>query len=458
MTEQVITIRSADFINPPYISCPACERPEFGVLMVVRGGYVRRCRNCLYDERFPLPPLDKKILLLDQFAISNLMKVLHPEYRERVRRRRGEEERFWLELFERLDRLVKLQALVCPSTQAHWEESLPAPYYDALRRMYEHLAADVRFEDRRLIKHYQVLDAFIRWLELAHPEFPPSELQALRQQRREESEKREGLRGPVDQWMGRLQIQARLGTEDEWIDDLRRERTRLHAKLEGLVDRWKREKDKRFEDHYRSELDAYGASEIERYLGASTALAHMWQGTREFDPEAFEDALHSEARLLIGMLEAHLHERDVPADRVWSLTLDFLTSDALHQLPFLRIACGMFAAIAVEAARQQAPKPDRGMVTDINTISSVLPYSDAAFVDDRCRRLLEAARTPAALDYEAAVFSTATRDELLAWLDELEGSVDPAHVELVREVYGDAWLEPYTTIFESQDESAGEGG
>ncbi len=37
------------------------------------------------DERFALPPIKKKVLYLDQFVVSNLMKVLHPGERERMR-------------------------------------------------------------------------------------------------------------------------------------------------------------------------------------------------------------------------------------------------------------------------------------------------------------------------------------------------------------------------------------
>lgn len=115
--------------------------------MITGSGYVRRCRACMKDQRFDLPALDKKLLYLDQFAISKLMKVLHPDHRERVARRGEEEERFWHDLFGRIDRLVKLQMLVCPSSPTHWEESFPARDYEALRRILQ--VAGARFPASR---------------------------------------------------------------------------------------------------------------------------------------------------------------------------------------------------------------------------------------------------------------------------------------------------------------------
>src|SRR4051794_11737159 len=113
-----------DWITPPYRTCPACGADEFGVLMMADHRYFRRCRACMTDESFALPPLEKKVLYLDQFAISNLMKVIHPDHRERVAERDADDAGFWIDLFARLDRLVKLNLLACPSSLTHWEESV----------------------------------------------------------------------------------------------------------------------------------------------------------------------------------------------------------------------------------------------------------------------------------------------------------------------------------------------
>jgi len=136
MSENSFVLDPRAWINPPYHACPFCAvRDSYAVLMIAGRGYVRRCRECMKDETFPLPPAPKKLLYLDQFVISKLMFVLHPEHRERLLNQDGNEAAFWVALFGRLDRLVKLQLLACPDSTAHWEESLPTPFYvDCARR------------------------------------------------------------------------------------------------------------------------------------------------------------------------------------------------------------------------------------------------------------------------------------------------------------------------------------
>lgn len=73
-----VRIDSRTFIRPPFTECPKCHAQELGVLMVCEQHYVRRCRSCLTPVSIPLPTLRKRIVYLDQFAISNMMKRLNP--------------------------------------------------------------------------------------------------------------------------------------------------------------------------------------------------------------------------------------------------------------------------------------------------------------------------------------------------------------------------------------------
>ena len=117
--------------------------------MICSHHYCRRCRHCFWPPvtepgaaHFPLPKLDKKIIYLDQFAISNMMKALNPRTRAH---QQGKVDGWWLALFERLDSLCKLQFIVCPSSAIQTEESLVTPYHGALERMYEQLSGGIKF-------------------------------------------------------------------------------------------------------------------------------------------------------------------------------------------------------------------------------------------------------------------------------------------------------------------------
>src|SRR3989304_2807951 len=101
-----IVIDPRDFIAGPFRNCPKCGGNEFGVLLVNGRQYIRRCRDrkCWYTETIGLPEIKKKVIYIDQFAISNMMKVLNPAVK-------GHElaatDPFWRELFELLDVICK---------------------------------------------------------------------------------------------------------------------------------------------------------------------------------------------------------------------------------------------------------------------------------------------------------------------------------------------------------------
>jgi hypothetical protein len=429
MSEQSFVFDPRVFITSPFTTCPYCGEEEYGLLMVVRHGYVKRCRACMKDERFRLPKLEKKVLYLDQFAISMLMKVLHPEHRQRVERRGAEEERYWRELFDRLERLIKLQVLICPRSDAHCEESLLGSQHEELRRIYEHLSGDVRFEEPGLVKDGQILRAFEAW---------------LGQRNRGPVPRRHVLSGNIDGWTDKLQIEARLGDDREFVEEFRRARSERHQGLSRAVEVWRAGERLGFETYFQQEVAAYGEGVLRTYGLRLQEFAQVIEGRRAPD----EDFLFPpRAQILIMQMKEKLREQGVEYEEEGSKLREFFASEAMAEVPFLRIAAGMFAAYAVKASLHQAPAADQGMVTDINFVSSYLPYCDALFIDNGAAQLLAEADAELGLGHEAKVFSTRTRGELLEWLAELDEAVTEAHLKLVEQVYGPDWLRPYREIF-----------
>ena len=135
MAEGVKTIRidPRDFIGGPYEDCPKCGQHEFGVLNIHDNSYTRRCRSrsCWHTLTFGLPALKKKVIYLDQFVFSNIMKMLSAETRGHER---AEAEPLWRELFESLDVLCRMQLVICPDSTEHHAESLISPFYEELAK------------------------------------------------------------------------------------------------------------------------------------------------------------------------------------------------------------------------------------------------------------------------------------------------------------------------------------
>ena len=66
-----------------------------------------------------------------------MMKFLNPATKSH---RKVKGDIFWGKLFEQLHTLCKLQLIICPDSDMHETESLLAPYYESLKRIYELLS------------------------------------------------------------------------------------------------------------------------------------------------------------------------------------------------------------------------------------------------------------------------------------------------------------------------------
>src|SRR5688572_4033709 len=120
-------------IRPPFVRCPKCAEETFGVLMIQGRSYFRRCRACSFSQMFRLPSVEKRVIYLDQFALSNIMKALNPDTEAH---KKGMDS-FWLTLFKKLDRLCKLQLVVCPNSSVHEKESRVSNHFEAIKRINE---------------------------------------------------------------------------------------------------------------------------------------------------------------------------------------------------------------------------------------------------------------------------------------------------------------------------------
>jgi hypothetical protein len=324
-TSNKIAIDGRSFMTGPLGQSPFCGTDEFGLLMVTRRGYRKRCRRCFESEAYPLPALDRKVVYLDQFVISQMMKALHPGHRDRLR---PNDERYFLELFDELDRLVKLQVLACPSSHFHWEESFLAPhFYDDLRRTYGHLSADIEFADPA-VKNEQRYEAFGVWLgEEPRP-----------------SSGRPGLAGDTSAWMITIRIDTRLDPEADHADDVRLLRDHGRGGIGEQFDAWRSGPRRSFADYYEEQVAAYGRGEIRHHLERLAKLAELLDGGHPLD---LDIVVATNTQVVIQQLKRRLELHGVPSEEHYSALEQFYASEQARAMPFLRISCGILAAFAV---------------------------------------------------------------------------------------------------------------
>jgi len=415
------------FISKPYRQCPKCRRQaSFGVLMIQPHDYRRRCRECWHSETFPLPQLRKKVLYLDQFAISNMMKALNPN----AKPQKGEADDLWRELFRTVDRLCKLQLLVCPDSEFHWKESLVSPFLGPLKRMYELLSGGVTLHRRHAIELSQIYKHVQRWATGRESQAWEFDLRAV-------------ANGEVDGWWDRLMITTNWGSiTDQWADEFRRSRDTVHEGMVEVFQRWRQER-RDFWDWFREEARSYRAV-LEVYTRYYQRLQDVSSGTV---PPSLVGILPPPAVATVTTIHNALTKAGIAQAELWPRTVEYLTSDAVERLPFNRISAMLTAAIARKAAAGQRRPPTRGIVNDIGLISAYLPYLDSMFIDKECHGYLMEQPLRDELTYDCRVFSLNTTDELLSYLRDIEAAASSEHLATVKEVYGDDWATPYESLY-----------
>jgi hypothetical protein len=146
----------AGLVRDPF-TCPKCGKEKtFGLLAIYARHCVRRCTDSSFDESLHLPEIKKRIIYLDQFVISNMMKELEPA--------NTNAHPFYRPLFEKLDRLSKLQLIVCPESPIQDYESAVDPRYEKFRAVFRLLSHGISFHDATMILHAQIMRAFRCWL------------------------------------------------------------------------------------------------------------------------------------------------------------------------------------------------------------------------------------------------------------------------------------------------------
>ncbi len=436
--DETFRISMRDFINGPYIKCPKCGKMSFGILGIYDHQYSRRCRDCYYPHPsknessvvVQLPSLNKKVIYLDQLCISEITKFLNPLTKAH---QAGKVDHFWGVLFGKLDELVKLQLIVCPDSDFHKHESLLAPFYDGLKRIYEHLSGGVSFYDYETIQRFQILRQLRKWLK-------EEDIRELNVHTITE--------GNINAWQDRIYFSMQGYQSQDLIDEIRSNREKVADGIEKIFNRWQMEKNKDFSYWYSEERDAHArllASQHVQYMKNFLSAAF---GLIPFHVGHF---LHDMASTLFFEIKECLQKSGIIEDQLSEKLQEFLLSEDFKNAPHIVISSMLHAAMARRAALGRKRFPTRGYMTDVHIISTLLPYCDAMFIDNESRSLLcEEPLNVEVARYKTRLFSISNRDECLHFLDEIKFQASEDHCRAIREVYGDDWPKPYWEIFQGK--------
>lgn len=410
------------FIKAPYRPCPACGADSFGVFSVGRQSYERKCRACGQTAEFGLPPVRKKLVYLDQFAVSNILKAEKPELRQN-----RPIDPFWTDTAERLFRLGGMQLIACPPSIVHMRESIVDDrIFQGVQKVYNYLAFGSRLLNYHHVRALQTAKGFRAFLAESEESVatPASDI----------------VRGH-DGWHDRWEVLPLVPDDTEAAEFFRKHRQEGSVDLNKLFAEWGEEKSVTFEERYEKESRAAGPTfenHIRQLIRSHPLLFHQIALTHgEIPPGIPFDVLSPDMRLFLHAVFGVIGEASLPLDEGPRRLQQFLRSEAAARLPQNHITGLMYAALG-ELAKQGRKKPlSPGMADDIRVISTYLPYFDAMFVDDECRRLLTSKNVAPRMPYSAKVFSTSNRSDFMAYLDGIGAEASAEHEQAVQEVYGD---------------------
>ncbi|MDD4027120.1 MAG: hypothetical protein PHO75_02930 [Candidatus Shapirobacteria bacterium] len=415
------------FVSPPYIKCPKCGGNEYGVLMINSKDYRRRCNGCMYSESYKLPALSKKIVYIDQNALSNMMKSINPETEAY---KKGNLDPFFKSLFELLDRLNKYQLIICPDSINHYNESVSSQFYKSLRRVYEQLSHGTSFEFPETIKRFQIHNNFLEWLgENPQP-----------------ITKDNVIHGSLNEWQDRLIVSVDMGSQTEDAVGNNDYKNRLHENMISVFERWKTEKNRNFNDWYEEERNAIGPAILRTYV----------EGFLKYSQEGYNEStlnfMTSFVSVLFTELKSVLIKRGYNDDDALLKIREYLNSDYFKETSYLKISSMLYASIAKSAANGRKNPPSPGMDNDIEVISSYSNYCDAMFLDKECHSYLNQQPLKKELGLSDKTFSVNNKEDFLKYLQSILDDCPKEHLKLIDEVYGNDWGEPFIEMFEKINE------
>lgn len=378
--------------------CPRCHASKtFRPKGVVGQYWINRCSQCRYSKDWPLPKITKKIVYLDQFVISNFVKVKHP---------------FWIELHKKLSSLVALQVIVCPYSEVHKDESLLSKELrDRLKEMYRSFGGDDRLRRIHDIRQDQLLRSIRTWLGV--PESDKDKTRAAW---------RDAFDSDPHTWTGDLQIYAEFPVHEPWVDDLRERKDGTHEDLKSVCEFWKSHP-ATFDQDVAEEVRGFARQSIEVYR----SFAHG-----SFNPRN-PPSVHPGVTLIHWLAVEVKNARPEELDPV-SVVQQFFDSAGARQTPFLEISSSLWAKIAQYVRQPKGSRlPDDGDSFDINAISMFAPYCDAMFIEKEFEEMWRQLKLNE--KYSVRLFSMRTKDEFASYLDDILKSISDAHLEGLTLVY-----------------------
>lgn len=402
------------FERAPFHNCPACRaKATFGILGAGGDSVRRRCTACRYSHNEILPVPDKKVIYLDQLAISGIFKV-----KSGIRRTDNRNFETWERIERAVDRVSILQRAIFPQSSIHRDETVVwRQHGNELTIAHEMLGGETKFKDHHDIELDQVLKFAQAHIAKTQPQvsFYVDDI----------------LEGHRNSWLPDLHITADM----DWSAIATEIRARVDStavEWDQLYNSWK-EKKPTFEQVLANELNSLRAARV----GAVDSIRAKLDAAIDAG-NAYEavNVSHYPVMREIRELKRMFSASGVPYDQLGNAVTTFWDWEGNKAMPVHRISAYLFAAIARKLATGQKRLPTRGMSNDIIAISTYGPYVDAMFLDSECATFLSEEPLKSEIGITAHIFSPNSAKEFLEYLTALADSTPGEIRDKAIEIYG----------------------
>jgi hypothetical protein len=237
-------------------------------------------------------------------------------------------------------------------------------------------------------------------------------------------------------WFDRIRVSVKPLIVDGQLDALRLWRQKTHDGISDVFQNvWKLQPDRPWQYWRDREANGWRNGFLAAYEQELRKFQDIRAGVRQ--PQSPDDFLPAPIIGLFTEVFARFINKTGSRDEAEKSMKEFFMSDAIYNLPFLQIESALYATTAKKAL-SQVKLPTQGFSVDVNAMGCLLPYCDAMFMDREIAGLWKDIQSSPArrLSYDTKVFSKASKDEFLSYLEELDQSVPAEQRSYSEEVVG----------------------
>jgi len=391
----------------PFLQCPKCNSRAFGVLNVGGVHYVRRCNDCDFSQTFKLPKPIKKLVYIDQYAISFDVKA-----------KVGRAHKKWPDVKRALEQALYMEAIACPYSEYHeGESSVEKNFAKELKNTYKRFARGEAFQPRVYIELAQIARALRRFVKEPEKASCPTWSDVLH--------------NDPHVWTGDIYIT--LNTEQARAVEAtaRQVKAQISAKLDDLNKDFKESK-KSFEEQHLLEAQQVGVNMLKIYTKEIARLMTCKSSAEMIAVKMDGSVFFDQAEYILKFFGG----RGADFTEKWKNTVGFLKSRDFFDVDYVRINSALWAGLARRVGLGQA-KVAVSDYNDVPIISTYAPYCDVMLIDDGMRSLLTTNPVKDCLKLRTKFFSPNCFDEFIAYLEGVISELPQDVKKAVLEIHGE---------------------